>query len=351
MKIAVYAIAKNEEKHVYRWAASAAEADCRLILDTGSDDNTRAVASALGITVFHHTFDPWRFDDARNHALDMLPDDIDVCIALDLDEVLVPGWRQALEATWEDDADRGRYKYVWSWTENGGEGLVYGGDKIHSRYGMRWRHPVHEVLRKTNEQPENQVWIDDLEIHHHPDPTKSRAQYLPLLEMAVEEDPMDDRNRFYLGREYIYQGEMSKALEQFDQHLKISRWIPERSAACRYMYQATKDPSFLYQALREDPSRRENYIALAQHYYERNEWQACLSMCEAALAITDKPLDYLCEADAWSWLPYDLAAIALYNLGNPKAALEMGGVALNYKPEDDRLAANIKFYAKAVQDL
>lgn len=348
MKIAVYAIAKNEESFVPRWAKSAEEADCRVILDTGSDDNTRAVASACGVTVFHHVFDPWRFDAARNHALDMLPDDIDVCIALDMDEILVPGWRQSLEANFQEGADRYRYKYVWSWNDDGTEGLVYGGDKIHARYGMRWHHPVHEVLRKSNEQPENQIWIDDLEIHHHPDSSKSRAQYLPLLEMAVEEDPMDDRNRFYLGREYIFRGEMTKAAEQFDEHLKISRWAPERAASCRYLYQATADVRYLYRALQEDPSRRENYVALAQHHYERHEWQACLCMVKAALSIENKPLDYLCESDAWTWLPYDLGAIAHYRLNNFDKALEFGGIALNYKPDDERLSANVKFYAEAV---
>ena len=35
-----------------------------------------------------------------------------------------------------------------------------------------------------------------------------------------------------------------------------------------------------------------------------------------ALEITEKPLDYLCEDFAWGYLPYDLAAIASYHLGN-----------------------------------
>jgi hypothetical protein len=73
---------------------------------------------------------------------------------------------------------------------------VYGGDKIHNRYGLSWRHPVHEVLKKNSEMhPEVQRWVEGIQIHHHPDSTKSRAQYLPLLELAVEEDPRDDRIR------------------------------------------------------------------------------------------------------------------------------------------------------------
>lgn len=348
MKVAVYAIALNEEQYVERWARSCAGADYTYILDTGSEDETRELAKSAGVTVFRKTFDPWRFDAARNHILDLLPDDVDICIALDMDEVLVSGWREALDGAYTENADRYRYKYVWSWNDDGSEGLVYGGDKIHIRYGMRWHHPVHEVLKKNNNQPENQKWVDNLEIHHFPDPSKSRSQYLPLLELAVSEDPEDDRNRFYLGREYIFRGEHEKAIEQFEEHLKISRWAPERAAALRYLYQATKDVSYLYQAMMNDPCRRENYTALAQHHYENEEWQACLCMVKAALSIQTKPLDYLCDSDAWSWLPYDLGAIAHYRLGNHLEALEYGGIALNYRPGDERLAGNVKLYADSL---
>ncbi len=40
MKIAVYAIALNEEKHVMRWLEATKDADVRLVADTGSTDRT-----------------------------------------------------------------------------------------------------------------------------------------------------------------------------------------------------------------------------------------------------------------------------------------------------------------------
>ena len=35
---------------------------------------------------------------------------------------------------------------------------------------------------------------EGVQLDHHPDPEKSRGQYLNLLELSVEEDPDDDRN-------------------------------------------------------------------------------------------------------------------------------------------------------------
>jgi len=49
MKVAVYAIALNEEQFVKRWFESAKEADYLLIADTGSNDKTVSIAKKLGI--------------------------------------------------------------------------------------------------------------------------------------------------------------------------------------------------------------------------------------------------------------------------------------------------------------
>jgi len=87
-KVAVVAIAKDEEQFVSRWAQSAKAPNTELwILDTGSSDSTVEFAKREGVNVLTKTFTPWRFDEARNYLLSLLPDDIDYVINLDLDEV------------------------------------------------------------------------------------------------------------------------------------------------------------------------------------------------------------------------------------------------------------------------
>lgn len=344
MKVAVYTIAKNEEQFVERWAESCKEADYRFILDTGSTDNTVAAASALGIEVAVAAISPWRFDTARNISLGLLPADIDICIALDMDEVLVEGWREELEKI-KPETTRPRYQYTWSW--NGDDpGLVYGGDKIHRRHGYRWKHPVHEVI-VTDRSTEIQEWTK-LEIHHHPDNAKSRGQYFPLLELAVAEDPTDDRNQYYLAREYFFNGMLDKAAETFVKHLSNPKatWGPERAASYRYLAKCVpmlaKD--YLLGAIKEAPGRREALVELAQYYYKEQDWRMCKATALEAISITEKPLDYLCEEFAWGGLPYDLLAISCYNIGDKKMAYRYGGIALGFNPEDDRLARNMDFY-------
>ena len=111
MRVAVYTIALNEEHFVQRWAESAREADLLLIADTGSTDATVSRAQSLGVEVARIKVAPWRFDDARNASLALIPADVDICIALDMDEVLVLGWREHLEAI-APTTTRPRYRYV-----------------------------------------------------------------------------------------------------------------------------------------------------------------------------------------------------------------------------------------------
>ena len=343
MKVAVYTIAKNEQQFVERWQQSACDADSLHILDTGSDDQTVTAARDLGVDVVVRKIDPWRFDHARNASLAMVPNGVDLCIALDMDEILLPGWRDELEKVGAN-VTRPRYKYTWSWKSPGVPDLQYGGDKIHSRNGYKWKHPVHEVL-VTDGIEEVQEWTG-LEIHHHPDHTKSRGQYFPLLELAVAEDPEDDRNAHYLAREYFFHNKMHKAEAEFKRHLSLPRatWPAERAQSYRYLYKITKNPDYLHSAIREDPERREAHVDLAFHYYEERNWRECLDAAKAALAIKEKPLTYLVEAYAWGALPHDLAAIAAFKLGYYQEAKYHGMEALKLSPYEDRLVDNLKRY-------
>ena len=106
LKINVYAIAKNEEQFVKRWVNSMKEADNIYVLDTGSTDNTVKELKELGVNVVQEIITPWRFDVARNKSLELLPDDTDICVCTDLDEVLLPGWRKKLEESWQENTTR-----------------------------------------------------------------------------------------------------------------------------------------------------------------------------------------------------------------------------------------------------
>ena len=353
MKVAVYTIALNEKQFVQPWYDSAKEADYLLIADTGSTDGSIEDAKALGINVINVVVKPWRFDMGRNASLAALPADIDYCIALDMDEVLLPGWREELEKAHAEGWSRPRYEYTWSWNADGTPGLIYGGDKIHKRFGYRWKHPVHEVLMTYGDMQETQGWTG-IKIHHHADNTKARSQYLPLLKFAVEEDLSDDRNAFYYARELYFYGKNEEAIQEFKRHLALPRavWPPERAQSMRYLGKLETDKTEYWytRAVEEAPGRREPLVDLAKYYYENADWRKCYSYAQSALAIKERPLEYLCEDEAWGYTPHDMAAIACYHLGKFEDAVQNGAKALELAPEAEktRLSSNLSFYASSL---
>jgi glycosyltransferase involved in cell wall biosynthesis len=347
MKVAIYTIALNEEQFVERWYESAKDADYLLIADTGSTDGTIEKAKALDINIVEVKVSPWRFDDARNAAMAAIPLDIDYCISLDMDEIITPNWRDKLKIAYIKNITRPVYKHVWSWNSDGTPGLEFSYDHIHARKNYRWKHPVHECLYAYGKE-ETRMFIDGLETHHHPDPTKSRSQYLPLLRLSVQEDPYNDRNAFYYARELYFYKHFDDAISEFKRYLNLptATWRAERSAAYRFMAKCSEEhfEGYMKQAIEEDPIRREAYVDLAMHYYKNENWLKCLKYAELALKIEDKPLDYLCESFAWNETPYDLASIASFNLGGKKKAIKYVKEAIKINPNDQRLKNNLKWY-------
>ena len=360
-KVAVYAICKNEEKFVDRWIDSMSEADGIFVTDTGSTDNTVQRLEDRGAIVNTVKLDVWRFDEARNISISYIPDDFDICVCTDLDEVFEKGWRELLEKTWvKDVTTRCKYKYTWSFNDDGTPGVNFMGEKIHTRHGFKWIHPVHEVLEYSGDRPD--VYAEDEKIHlnHYPDDTKSRGQYLPLLELSVEEAPDDDRNVHYLGREYMFYHKWDKCIETLKRHLEMpkAKWLDERAASMRYIaraYRAKGDiwqsSSWLYRAIAEAPYLREGYVEMAQLAYTEGNWAKAYHMVDEALKITEPPKTYINEAFCWDYTVYDVGAISAYNLGMYEKSLEYAKTALKMKPDDERLKSNVQIIESKVNRL
>ena len=356
-KVCVYAICKNEAAFAGRWMDSMSEADQVVVLDTGSSDGTVEKLRARGAQVTVEEISPWRFDTARNRSLELVAEDADICVCTDLDEVFHPGWREALEKAWVPGAGQATYRYTWSFNADGSEGVVFWYEKIHARRGYQWVHPVHEVLKWTGEgSPGPMVSAEGVQLDHHPDPNKSRGQYLPLLELSVREEPGDDRNVHYLGREYMYWGRWDDCIKTLKGHLAMptALWRDERAASMRYIaksYWSKGEPAqardWYLRAITEAPHLREPYVDLALMLYALEEWEGVLYFTACALAITVRPRSYICEAAAWGSLPHDLRAMAFYHTGAFREAAEEAGRALELEPGNERLRGNLELIKQA----
>ena len=353
----MYAIAKNEEQFVDRFMDSMSEADWVCVLDTGSADGTAEKLRARGAVVEQKIIDPWRFDAARNESMKLIPAEADICCCIDLDEQFRPGWRAALEAAWQPDTTRARYRYTWSFHPDGSEGHVFWPEKIHKNGVYRWTHPVHEVLEYVGEGKERCITVPGIQLDHHPDSSKSRAQYLPLLELAVAEAPDDDRNCHYLGREYMYHGQWQNAIDMLRRHLALPKatWADERCASMRFIGRCYRHLGrddlaavWYHRAIAEAPHLREPYLDYAALLYDHQNWAGVIFMSTNALAITERPATYITEGYAWGALPWDYLSIGRWNLGQIAEALDACRQAAALAPEDKRLKNNLALFERAL---
>jgi glycosyltransferase involved in cell wall biosynthesis len=330
LKIAVYTIAKNEEQFVKRFMNCIKdEADLVVVADTGSSDDTVRLLKEEGAIVHEIIVNPWRFDVARNISMHLVPADVDICVCIDLDEILSPGWRSEVEKAWTEKTTRLRYQYYWSFNENGTPATSFWYDKIHSRAGYLWKHPVHEVLVPQGIE-EVQSFCSTFTLSHYPDVTKSRGSYLPLLELSTKEDPEDDRNSHYLGREYMYYSMHEKAIIELKRHLKLksATWEAERAASMRFIgrcYEALNETdeatNWFIRATTEAPSDREPWFELGKHYYNINLYVRALEAFKKAFLITQRPASYICDPDAWNYVIYDYAAMCAWATNDKKLAI------------------------------
>ena len=346
MKIAISAISKNEAQFVQRFCDSAKDADLICIADTGSTDDTVKLALECGAKVHDICISPWRFDLARNAALALLPRDIDVVISLDLDEVLEEGWREEIERVWElGKTTRLRYKFDW------GCGISFFYEKIFSRHGYRFHHAVHEYPRPDGRIQEIYAHTDMLLVSHHPDNTKSRGQYMPLLELAVKEDPICPRNAFYHARELTFYARWQEAITALNRYLALpgATWITERGYAMRLLGKSHENLGQIYEANKwyqlatiECPTSREPWIDLSVFAYMQRDWNLSYYTAMKALSIKNKELVYTMDPSAWGEKPYMYASIAAWNLGKHEEARQLNEEALKFAPNDELLLANQK---------
>jgi glycosyltransferase involved in cell wall biosynthesis len=349
MKICVYAISKNEADFVERFCASAKDADLILIADTGSTDNTVALAQKNGAFTADICITPWRFDKARDAALALVPRDFDVCISLDLDEVMEPGWREEIERVWQENTTRLRYKFDW------GCGISFFYEKIHHRHGYHWHHPCHEYPRADGRITEVYAHTDMLLVSHHPDPTKSRGQYMDLLELSIKEDPACPRNAFYYARELTFYRRWVDAVVALNSYLNnpAANWPNERCYAMRLLGQCYEElgdkagaDNWLRRAAGEAPNTREPWVERADLARRTTDWQLSYECAAAALTIADKALVYTMDPSVWGAKPHDILALAAYHLGMYDEAATHGTIACELAPDDVRLKQNLAFYTQ-----
>jgi hypothetical protein len=251
-KIAVYAPMKNEAANVKDWVACAKDADYLVVADMQSTDGTgeliyeevvKTEERRAIILTARMSINPWRFDDAHNAALSLVPADAEVCIPLHGDERLREGWRAVIESVWQEGVTN-KLLYPYQFHPD----LTFMQNRIHGRNGFRWLYADHEGLYGYFGKVAVQACVtgEPLVVQHQ-DRTKDRSGILTRLRFAAQENPQSARVAFYLGRELMYAKEWAEALTHLHRYFKLpemwpgeARQVAECMAACYRALEAAR---------------------------------------------------------------------------------------------------------------
>lgn len=350
-KICVYAIAKNEMKFIDTWLDSMKEADYVVVLDTGSSDGTfEFLKTDPRVTrVEQKIFDPWRFDEARNESMKLIPDDAEIFVCTDPDERFVPGWCNAIRENWTDETTRAEYTYAWNHTELGEPMNVFKYDKIHIK-GYHWIFPVHEVLWRDDDDWSKEKRIDlgeKVYLHHYQDLSVPRKNYMDLLELAVKENPTSPHVRHLYCREFILQGRQNEAYSKFFQVLNMTEsWtnpmfnlvlLDSILMLASLSQQKGELEETLYwcnQFLRVDDTYREPYLVAADVYCARGQFPQALEVLKMMYDKSYRHYSWV-EKQA-NWLSTDkfLYGTALLGLEKYEEALKYFDEVLTHEPNN-----------------
>jgi tetratricopeptide (TPR) repeat protein len=298
---------------------------------------------------------PWRFDHAREAALALVPEDVDICVSLDLDQIIARNWRAILEKHWKPPHNRVFYTLAWSKNHDGTARTVLD-NRIHARRGFRWRYPVHECVLAEEGVAEHILLIRHLVIDHLPDPEKSRGQYLGLLELAAREEPQRSRHAHYLGREYYFLGRWADAIAEFERQFTLNDDPAdlERNSSLRLsalchdrLGEDEKALALFRQAVEEIPTGRGGLTDLAWALYQRERWVECYEVAVRGAATPVISESYGLQSDT-GVTPEDMAAICGWRLGRHREALAYGRRAMALQPSVERIRRNVEQMEEAL---
>ena len=332
-KICVYAIAKDEQENAAKWYERAKAADFVVVLDTGSSDRTVEILRSLGAQVAVKKYDAFRFDAARNDALQYaLETGADVFFALDMDEFLDPGWDERLRREWNPEVHtRATYDLYL-----GNSPIAGSMNWIHDR-SWRWRFPVHEVLERRDGSGTLYHVSRQLDLRggglvvRHPDLPELHASYLPLLETRVAENPDEGDTLAYYLRELMYRGDADAALA-FEPKIPFAKLRGNAGAwVCLCLadahdhkkHVATAD-ALLFRAWTLDPGNRTAPTRLAARLCAEGDPLGAEAVLKRAFRLSgEKRPDclFLDHEDVWLWRMADWLGVALYQQGKYREAL------------------------------
>jgi tetratricopeptide (TPR) repeat protein len=229
-RVSLCLIAKNEEQRLPKCLDSVADlVDETIVVDTGSTDRTKQVATERGAKVFDF---PWRddFAAARNESINHATGEW--IFWLDCDHWLDEENRQRLKRLFETLQDE-NVAYLMKWRspsdEAGSQATLLDATQLfRNDPRIRWQYRIHEQIRPAIQRAGGVTRRSDVVINHSgyqdaADKYRKLERNLRLLILENNEHPNETSTLFHLGWTYYLMGKPLEAWAPLERALALAQ--------------------------------------------------------------------------------------------------------------------------------
>lgn len=342
-----------------------------IITDTGSTDNTAALAESFGWRVNHA---PWtnHFAEARNANLAE-------CTTrwycwMDADDTIENiAYLPNLAKTCEGKVGAVIFPYWYALNGAGKPTTIITRERLIDLTSTQWtwKNRVHETLVPAVEVPvlleQSCVWV------HRPSPDRpeSAKRNLDLLLLDLKENTADDSVYFYLGAQYLALKDYPQAIAWFKVAIERGKRPDMVWRACEYgadvlrilalnaLKRGDKErhDDLVMESIDLDlrgmeimPAWADCYFGLAESYTLAREWDKAINWHE--IGLTKKECDPVINMNPfdYSYRPFVYSHIARMSLGDIEGALKDVEKALEVAPTDEDLLSYKEQYEAALYE-
>lgn len=343
-------IVKNEEDVLGR-ALNCVQsfADEIIVVDTGSTDKTKEIATELGAKVYDYAWCD-DFSKARNFSFSKASGDYimwldaDDCIPED-EQQKICDLKNRLSENYAPNVIM--CYYVASTDANGAPAFYYFRERIIKNHiGLSWSEPVHECIT-----PFGEIDKVDIKIYHkkiHPSPKARNLKIYQKLERAGA--PFSPRALYYFGRELFYNEKYKKSIRILNNFLNSDGWVENKIDACSILAQNYLTLNDLENAklslLRSfafTQPRSKLCYELAQIFKQQQDFITAVFWFKMALH-SENSQDGWIEEKYSTFLPALELSVCLYYLNRIDEAKKFHLLAKGYCPDSPIIRFNEKFF-------
>ncbi len=349
--ISLCMIVRNEEKVLARCLDSIKEiADEIIVVDTGSKDRTKEIA--IGYTDKIYDF-KWMddFSAARNFAFEKAT--MEYVLWLDADDVFMEADQEKLldlKKTLDPSVDSVTMNYYLAFDEKGNVTSSLRRNRLVKRSrNFRWEGAVHECLVIGGV-----IMNSDIAVTHKKERRDTASRNIEIYERRlVKREEFSPRDLYYYANELLDHQRHQDAAEYYIKFLDTGQgWFEDNIAACGKLadiYSHLKDwdnaIKYSMQSFKYEVPRAEACCRIGLLFLNRSMLKQAAFWYKLATQL-EKPGDNLGFTNhaCWTWLPHLQLCLCYDRLGLHQLAYEHNEVARSYKPNDQRVLYNKRYF-------